>query len=335
MKNRGHNIRLTATDKDVTLQLLDNLGFDHVTIRPYGKSLLKMILTLPFVEIDVWKKIHGFKPDLFLSHGSIRASHVAFFQRKPSIVIDDDEYSFPYYFPFVSHVIGLSGFKKFGRKINNINSFKELAYLHPKYFKPDFSILKKYGIKEDERFVLLRFVSLNAFHDIGIKGFSDEQKIKLVTLLEKHIKVYIISEKVISDKIKKNELNIPPELLHHFLYYSQLLICDSQTMTTEGAILGTPVVRCNSFVGKNDMGNFIELEQKYGLIFNYSDPDKAIDKAIELIHVNNLKEQWHVKRDKMLIDKIDLTAFMIWFVENYPSNIDEMKEHPEIQYKFR
>jgi predicted glycosyltransferase len=45
-------------------------------------------------------------------------------------------------------------------------------------------------------------------------------------------------------------------------------------MTTEAAVLGTPAIRCNSFVGKRDMGNFIELEKKYGLIFNFDSVEK-------------------------------------------------------------
>lgn len=106
-------------------------------------------------------------------------------------------------------------------------------------------------------------------------------------------------------------------------------------MTTEAGVLGTPAIRCNSFVGENDMGNFIELEQKYGLIFNYNDSDKAIGKAVELIQKPDLKEEWRKKREKLLKDKIDVTAFMVWFIENYPESFKEMKENPEIQYKFK
>ena len=106
--------------------------------------------------------------------------------------------------------------------------------------------------------------------------------------------------------------------MHDILYYAQMLVGDTQTMTTEAGVLGTPAIRCNTFVGENDMGNFLELEKNYGLIFNYSDPKKAIDKAIELLHENNLKEQWKIKRNNLLKDKIDVTAFMVNFTENYP-----------------
>jgi hypothetical protein len=31
----------------------------------------------------------------------------------------------------------------------------------------------------------------------------------------------------------------------------------------------------------------------------------------------------------MLSDKIDVTAFMVWFVENYPESVKIMKENPD------
>jgi hypothetical protein len=96
-------------------------------------------------------------------------------------------------------------------------------------------------------------------------------------------------------------------------------------MTTEAAILGTPVIRCNSFVGPNDMGNFIELERKYDLIYSFRNTEQAIQKAIELIQRTDLKEQWAKKREKLLADKIDVTRFMVDFIEDYPASFQKYK----------
>ena len=105
-------------------------------------------------------------------------------------------------------------------------------------------------------------------------------------------------------------------------------------MITEAGILGTPAIRCNSFVGENDMSNFKELEEKYGLIFNFKDPEKAIAKAIDLIQQPNLKIQWDKKRQKLLEEKIDITGFMIWFIENYPHSHHIMMTNPAYQSNF-
>ncbi len=99
-------------------------------------------------------------------------------------------------------------------------------------------------------------------------------------------------------------------------------------MATEAAILGTPVIRSNSFVGKKDMGNFIELEKKYGLILNIRDPKKVIRKVKELIQNPDLKKEWRDKREKLLENKCDITKFMVWFIENYPQSFKEIREKP-------
>ena len=180
--------------------------------------------------------------------------------------------------------------------------------------------MKLIGEDEKSKFVLLRFVAWQAVHDVAKTGFSLQDKIRLVKELEKYAHVYITSETALPPELASYQIKISPEKIHQILYFAYLFVGDSQTMTTESALLGTPAVRCNTFVGIHDMGNFVELENTFGLIFNYNDPDKAIDKAIQLMHQDHLTEQWEVKRDILLNDKIDVTAYMIWFVENFPQS---------------
>jgi predicted glycosyltransferase len=78
-------------------------------------------------------------------------------------------------------------------------------------------------------------------------------------------------------------------------------------------------------VGKQDMGNFIELEKKYRLIFNSNDPEKAIAIAMELIRKSGLKDEWKKKRDKLLADKIDTTHFLVYFIGNYPESLKKIQ----------
>jgi len=65
-------------------------------------------------------------------------------------------------------------------------------------------------------------------------------------------------------------------------------------------------------------------------VFNYSasvaDQEKSIQKGIELLQQPNLKKEWKEKSEKMLAEKIDVTAFLVWFVENYPESVKIMKE---------
>jgi len=110
---------------------------------------------------------------------------------------------------------------------------------------------------------------------------------------------------------------------------------ESATMASECAVLGTPSIYLDD-VGR---GYTDEEERKYNLVFNYSESDSdqklSIKKGVEILQDKNLKPIWKKRRQKMLADKIDITAFMVWFVENYPKSKKIMKENPDFQYRFK
>ncbi len=58
-------------------------------------------------------------------------------------------------------------------------------------------------------------------------------------------------------------------------------------------------------------------------------------KIDELLSFKNIKEEWKRKKEKMLQDKIDVTAFMVWFIENYPASFKTMNENPDYQFNFK
>jgi predicted glycosyltransferase len=230
--------------------------------------------------------------------------------------------------PFLDVIITPTSFlDDLGPKQIRINSYKELAYLHPDYYKPSEEIFDLLKLSYNESYAVVRFNSFDATHDFGVKGFQLKDKIDLINMLNKHTKVFLSFEGVAPKSIARYKLRVPKTRIHDVLYYANLLVCDTQTMATEAAILGTPVIRSNSFVGPKDMGNFIELEKKYGLIFNIRDPKVAIRKAEELIKDSHLKREWREKRQRLLEDKCDITKFMIWFIEKYPQSFKDIKEN--------
>ncbi len=315
MQKRGNQVLVTVSDKDIAIALLQAFGIKYINLGTYGKSLLKRIFNIPVMDIKMYKIARKFKPDIFLGFGSVRASHVAWFIRKPSIIFDGDHFTFPYYKWFAKTICLFSGFEKTGKNIINIKGYKELAYLHPRWFRPDPAITTVGTI------TLLRFVK-RAFHDIGKEVFDLEFKRKLITELSKYSTVYISSEAPLSDDLERYRIKLNPEDMHNFLTGVNLLVTDSGTMTTEAAILGIPVVRCNTFIGQSKLGIFRELEVKYGLVFNYRDPDQALYKALVLAQNPDIRILWEQKRKSLLQDKIDVTSFMIWFVEHYPHSIN-------------
>jgi uncharacterized protein len=99
--------------------------------------------------------------------------------------------------------------------------------------------------------------------------------------------------------------------------------------------LGVPAIRSNSFVGR--ISYLEEEEHKYGLTYGFK-PDefgKMFAKIEELLKMPNLKAEWQRRRERMLAEKIDVTAFLIWFVEQWPESLRIMKDNSEYQNNFK
>jgi len=79
--------------------------------------------------------------------------------------------------------------------------------------------------------------------------------------------------------------------------------------------LGTHAIYINTL----RVGSTEEEEEKYGLVYNFSDPDsmeeEAFKKTIELLKNPNLKQEGKLKKEILVKDKIDVTKFAVDFVE--------------------
>jgi predicted glycosyltransferase len=330
LEENKHEVKITARDKDVTLNLLDAYEFNYVFLGKHRTKLASKICGAIKTNYGLYKTVKNFSPDILIgASGNFYIAQVSRLVGKPSVIFEDSEPDKSIYWlcePFVTTICTPFCFKgKLNPKEHvRYDGYKELAYLHPNYFKPDPAILDELNLCKGDKFVVLRFVAWQASHDIGRSGFDLETKQRFVKEIEKYARVFVTSERPLPKEFEKYRIITSPHRIHDLLYYAQMLIGDSQTMTTEAGILGTPAIRCNSFVGEDDMGNFIELEEKYGLIYSYQDPNEALNKALELLKNNNLKREWQKKRENLLSEKIDVAKFMVEFIENYPQSFHEM-----------
>jgi predicted glycosyltransferase len=323
LRNNGHDVRICAADKDQTLVLLNAMGLEHdfLGVNKNGRLLGKLFFLLQ-AEYRMLRIARRFRPDLFVSRGSPVSAHISRILKKPHIVFNDTEcaiFTDVITLPFSDTVCTPTCFKKdFGRKQVRFNGYKELAYLHPDYYQPDNSILGLLGLTTDARFVILRFVAWQATHDFRQHGLNVSIKRTLINELGKSARVFIISENTLPDEFKRYMLDIPPHKIHDLLYYGSLYVGEGATMATEAAILGTPSVYISSL--SNTLGNLAELEYKYDMVYSFRDPEKAMRKAMELLRQSNSKAMWIKKRRKLLADKIDVTRFMVDFIDNYPQS---------------
>ena len=211
----------------------------------------------------------------------------------------------------------------------------ELAYLHPRYYTPDDSIFSHLGIKKNHPYIIMRFVSWKANHDRGHSGISTDNKIKAVKEFSEYAKVFISSESELPTELKDYQIKIPPEKMHDALAYASLVYGESATMASEAAVLGIPAIYIDD-VGR---GYTTEEENMYDLVYNFTeslaDQEKSIIKGKEILQTPGLKKTFLKNRDQLIEDKIDVTAFLVWFIENFPNSATIMHENPDYQYNFR
>lgn len=333
LEKKGHEFFFTTRDNENEVLLLEQNGFNYKFIGKKHRSKIRKLTGLLEYSFKILRIALKFKPDLFLTHGSMYAGYAAFFLRKPHIALEDtgnmEQIAFSK--PVSSVIISPKELQvELGKKHLKYDGYHELTYLHPKYFSPDRSVLLDLNVENNQPFVIVRFVSWGATHDIGSKGFSDEDKIKLIEFLSKKFKVFISTERELPDSIKRFQIDIPPHKMHDALSLASFYIGEGATMASEAGVLGTPSI----YISPIKRCYTDDLE-KYGLVFNIYSLEDVIKKVEEITSVKDYQEEFLKKREIMLGDKIDVTAFFVWFVENYPKSESTMRENPDIQLKFK
>ena len=341
MIERGHEILVTVKDIPAAKELLTFYGMPFKNIgRRAGSIVGKGFKQLKF---GVQLLAIAYKEKIEIGFGSsITNCHVSRLSPMKSIVFDDDDdekqpLATNFGHPFAHCLLSPDVLKGKRKKKDTVfyAGYHELAYLHPKRFTPDPDVLNQAGLASGETFFIMRFSAFKAHHDVGIKGLSLDNKIYLAKYLSDYGKVFITAEKEIETELRQYQLRIPPHKIHSLMSYAKLFVGDSQTMISEAAVLGVPALRCTSLAGR--VSYLEEQEHKYGLAYSFK-PDnfeELVFKMKELVNNPDTKKEWIKKRDKMLNDKIDVTAFMVWFVENYPESKSIMLDNPDYQFRFK
>lgn len=315
MQKRNHQILITASAKDITFELLKKYNLDFIDLGEYGKSMLKKLVNIPIKDLKLLRSIKAFKPDVLMGIASFRASHVGFLTGRKSFVFDDTEHSTKeilLYKPFATKIFTPDCFlTDINQKQIRYKGYHELAYLHPNYFKPEFSILNELKIKEGEPFFIIRFVSWGAMHDIGQMGLSEDGKDRLINKLLEYGKVIITSEETLPEKYEQYRMNLSSAMIHQLLYFATMYIGEGGTMASEAAVLGTPSIFINSL----DAGTFKDLEENYKLMRRFSNESEAMVFIEDQLQNPNLKQDWRKKQEHLLDSKIDVTKWLVNYCE--------------------
>jgi len=314
LKKQGHEVLITARDKDVTLRLLDAYGFEYYLLSEKGKGIWGLFFEMLNRDYKLYRLAKKFDPNVLVGGpGNVCIPEIGTLLSKPSVIIDDTEHA-----RFSRVIISQLAtriytpkcyMKNLGSKQVVFNGYKELAYLHPRYFEPNPEILDNLGLSKGETYIVLRLISWGANHDIGQFGIKNVKTV--VKELEKYGYVFITSERNVPRSLNNYIVNIPPERLHDLLYYATLYFGEGATTAAEAAILGTHAIYTNTL----RLGYLDELEEVYELVYNFSNPVNleklGLQKAKELLQLANLKKIGYRKRKRIIKDKTDVTKFIL------------------------
>jgi len=312
-----HDIEVYVRDKEIIRDLLEAYEIDHTVLSTLEKSSFGMFSTQLKYEYQLWKHTKSSPPDIFCAIGGTAVAHVSRLFDSKSIIFTDTEHATlqnNVTFLFADQICTPTCYQgDIGSKQIRYPGYHELAYLHPNRFTPDPSVLDYIDADRDDKIVILRLVSWEAAHDVGHGGF--DKVVDVVDRLESTGgRVVITSEGDIPKEIEHCQYSLPVHKMHDLMYYASLYLGEGGTMASECAVLGTPSI----FISTLKLGYLDELEESYGLLFNFSGKNrqkKALKKSLSILKNYDIIK-WKNKRKRMLNDKIDVTKFMIKTISN-------------------
>lgn len=327
LRSQGHQVKVLIKTKDILEQLLQEDDMEYVNIQPVMRKNSKWAIFIAMLQRvkAVVRIAKEFKADVLVGEDA-SLSWASILLRKDAISVLEDDYEVIkseaiLAYPLVKHIVvpQVCSVGPFDKKKIGYEGYMKLAYLHPNYFKPNDEVCQSYGIDPKSKYILIRLARLTAFHDTNIKGLNRNVVDNIIAQAEsKGYRVYISSENELDEQLSVYQLRIKHTDVHHIMANASLLISDSQSMSVEAAMLGVPSLRFSDFTGRIRV--LEELEHKYQLTFGIktSESEKLQIKAEELLGLTDVRATFSQRKLQMLHDKIDVTAFFTWLLDNYP-----------------
>lgn len=329
--DRGHEVMVTSRDKEMALDLLEELGIPNRKLSSLGGGgLLSLGKELIQRNLALLKVVREFRPDAMAAIGGTSIAQVGFLMRVPSLVFYDTENaklqnSITY--PFSSCVLVPRCYEAWLPKSRHVRyaGYHELSYLHRDYFRADPEIARANGLAQDRDNYFLRIVSWQANHDVGEQGWTPEMLHKLIDKLGRTGNVIISSERDLPAEFAPYLYKGKVSDVHHVLAFCKLFIGESATMASECAVMGVPAI----YAAETGRGYTNEQEDRYGLVRNiFSIEDSLIMRAVdELLSISD--DELTTKHAQLLKETIDVAKFVADSIVDFPQVLLEYRQSRE------
>ena len=161
MNKKSHNIITTVKDEKSIIDLLKRYKIEFIKLGKKGKKVNDKIIKQAIFDLKVLYYLYRYNVDIAMGT-SVSIAHACLFHKSKSYIFNEDDInSAPFFaktaYPFAYRIITpVSLNENHGKKHIQLNTLHELAYLHPKYFQPNESILKELGIKKQDKYCQTR-----------------------------------------------------------------------------------------------------------------------------------------------------------------------------------
>lgn len=269
LKAEGHELLVTSRVKEMAVALLDALGVAHHTLSVQRPGALALGRELLLRDARLAAVARRFRPDVMAGIGGIFIAHVGALLRIPSLVFYDTENARAQNaltYPLAHRIIVPQCYQGWtpARRTLRYRGYHELAYLHPRVFRPERELALAAGLDPGRPTYLLRLVSWQASHDLGEQGWTPALLADTARALGEHGKVIVSAESALPAELEPLRYRGDPAHMHHLMAHCAGFVGESATMASEAAVLGVPAV----YAARTGRGYTDEQEQRYALVRN-------------------------------------------------------------------
>ena len=315
LQKRGHRTLVAAREKDVAIDLLKALRIEHVCLSRRNRGPLGMAWELVERDARMISLVRRFRPHVLIGLAGVSVGIVGRLTGIPSLVLEEAEFAWlqrAIALPFVTRVFTGTGYlKDIGSRQAHFRGIWVQAYLDPRYFVPDPDPVRRAGVDPEKPYIVMRTVSYTAAHDIGRRRTSEEELCRVVRGLSRFGRVLISSETPLPESLADYQNPVPAQHIHDLLAHADLCIAQGGTMAAEAAVLGVPVVGCDTY----NFGYLQALEKKYGLLRKADSLTEAMRMGEELLRTPGVRQILQARRQKLLEESEDIVEFIFRLIE--------------------
>jgi len=324
LQSQDYTIKVVARNKECLHLLLDDAGIVY-TSRGRGKHTLagKYIYSV-WILVVLLLALIRLRPGITISLSSPYLAILSRMLGIPCITFDDTDNN-----PRLLPLIKKSGYllspatypHQFHKNHFHLPVLKELAYLHPHLFKPS-------EVKEG---LFFRLTRTDSIHHSAASRLDEKIVIEKINKLSQDHLIVLSSETNLEPSSNDMIRMADPIRIHRDLDGCKVFWGNSATMAAEAAVLGIPAI----FVSAEKFAYITELEA-YGLLYHFhpDDLEASFARLEELLAGDPPLSQFRESWKRLLNEKLDMTAFMSWFVESFPESASILEADPAYVRKF-